>query len=283
MAQFQHIITTAKGRALVAKKIIGEPDIQLKSIITSDGVYTPGQLANLDTLTPVRQTTLISRITRINDTAIKIEGALNNLTLAQGYDCNTVGITATDPDEGEILFGVTVVDMAVSGNTPDFIPAFNNVTSTGILFDLILTFDNADIVSLEVDPAAVATIRQLNDVIRDVDEIKVIISGGYNDEWKTNIQQAVGEAVTHAQRTDIHVSSEDRAGWNKAVQDALNALAMAQTNAGSITDLRGRMTQIEDSMFNGITDNPFRILFDDLAGIVVARGVWNKALGRVEC
>ena len=151
MAQFQNIITTAKGQALMAKMMAGVGNVQFTKIQASSGVYAAEQLEGLTELADVKQTTLVSKVTRTNNTTVKIEGAVNNIALTEGYDCQTVGVLALDPDEGEILYGVTIVI-----GQADYIPAFNNVTSTGLRFKLVLTVGNAANVSLQVDPAAVA-------------------------------------------------------------------------------------------------------------------------------
>jgi hypothetical protein len=101
--------------------------------------------------------------------------------------------------------------------------------------------------------------------------------------WKNNVQQAIADLVAFSQRTDIFVTPQQKSVWNQAIQDALAALAMAQSNAGSINDLNGRVAQIEDSLYSNITANPFFVSFGNLAGIIITYGVWNPALQRIEC
>jgi len=73
----------------------------------------------------------------------------------------------------------------------------------------------------------------------------------------------------------------NRTGWLK--QSTLAALALAQTNAGAITDIDGRVARMENSLFNGITMNPFAVDFSDLDGLTITYGVWNKTFHYVEC
>jgi hypothetical protein len=73
------------------------------------------------------------------------------------------------------------------------------------------------------------------------------------------------------------------AAWNAAITTANNALSLAQSNAGHLTDIDGRISLIEDSLFNGITTNPFLISFDNLTGVVLTYGVWNTIFNRIEC
>jgi hypothetical protein len=101
--------------------------------------------------------------------------------------------------------------------------------------------------------------------------------------WKASILGAINDLIAFTQQTDIFVTPEQVAAWNAAISTANAALAMAQENAGNLTDIEGRIGQIEDSLWSGITSNPFSISFEDLSGIVVTYGVWNQILRRIEC
>jgi len=101
--------------------------------------------------------------------------------------------------------------------------------------------------------------------------------------WKSIIDQTVADLITFSQRTDIFVTPMQVAAWNAAIITANNALALSQSNAGHLADIDGRISLIEDSLFNGITTNPFLISFDNLTGIVLTYGVWNTIFNRIEC
>lgn len=102
-------------------------------------------------------------------------------------------------------------------------------------------------------------------------------------EWKANIQQAIGSLIAHTEDTDIHVTAALQLLWNVAAANATLALSTAQNNGGLINGLDGRIAQIEDSLYNGITSNPFSVGFADLSGIIVTYGIWNSTLNRIEC
>jgi hypothetical protein len=175
MAQFQNVIITTKGQALMAKMMAGVGNVRFTKINTSSTTYTTAQLEGLTSLSNIKQTTLVSKVTRTNNTAIKIEGAINNASLSTGYLCQTVGVYAIDPDEGEILYGVTIVN-----GQADYIPAFNGVTSTGIKFELVISVGNAASVTLQVDPAAVATVGDLDEIYSQIADLQSYV--GYTEE-----------------------------------------------------------------------------------------------------
>jgi hypothetical protein len=102
-------------------------------------------------------------------------------------------------------------------------------------------------------------------------------------DWTANIQGIINDLIAFTQRTDIFVTPEQVAAWNAAIATANAALALAQENAGNLTDIEGRLGQIEDSLWSGITSNPFSISFEDLNGLVVTYGIWNQVLRRIQC
>ena len=106
MAEFKKIVITKKGQALMAKMMAGTGNIAFTKVSISDTTYTDAQLESLTSLTGIKQSTLISKITRVNDVSIKLEAAITNADLKTGYYMRTVGVYANDPQDGEILYGV---------------------------------------------------------------------------------------------------------------------------------------------------------------------------------
>lgn len=85
MAEFSKLVITNKGQALLAKMIAGSGNIEFTKISTSSTAYTDAQLEGLASLSNVKQTSLISKVTRTNEVAIKVEAAFTNTELKAGY------------------------------------------------------------------------------------------------------------------------------------------------------------------------------------------------------
>lgn len=160
MAEFSKLVITNKGQALLAKMIAGSGNIEFTQISASSTAYTTdAQLEELTSLADVKQTSLISKITRTNEVAIEVEAAFTNTELTEGYHMKALGLYAVDPDDGEILYAVT---RETSGNC--YMPAYNGITVSGAYVQLVTTVGNAENVSLEVNQAAVATIGDIRDL-----------------------------------------------------------------------------------------------------------------------
>lgn len=175
MAEFSKLVITNKGQALLAKMIAGSGNIEFTKVSASSTAYTDAQLEGLTSLSDVKQTSLISKVTRTNEVAIKVEAAFTNTELTVGYYMKALGLYAVDPDDGEILYAVT---RETSGNC--YMPAYNGITVSGAYVQLVTTVGNAENVSLEVDQAAVATIGDIQDLQKQIADLEAFI--GYSDE-----------------------------------------------------------------------------------------------------
>lgn len=176
MAQFNKLTITNKGQALMSKIIAGSGNIEFTKISASTNIYTESQILTLISLANVKQTVAISKITRTNNVSVQIEAAMENSKLTSGYNMNSIGLYAKDPDDGEILYAVASVPTSDKGA---YMPPFNGLTASGAYFKLITTVSNSDNISLEVDQAAVATIGDITDLQNQISDLQAFI--GYTD------------------------------------------------------------------------------------------------------
>lgn len=176
MAEFNKLTITNKGQALMSKIIAGSGNIEFTKVSASSNIYTESQILALTSLANVKQTVAISKITRINNVSVQIEAAMENSKLTSGYNMNSIGLYAKDPDDGEILYAVASV---LTSDKGAYMPPFNGLTASGAYFKLTTTVSNSDNVSLEVDQAAVATIGDVTDLQNQISDLQAFI--GYTD------------------------------------------------------------------------------------------------------
>lgn len=182
MAEFSKLVITNKGQALLAKMIAGSGNIEFTKISASSTAYTDAQLEGLTSLSSVKQTSLISKVTRTNEVAIKVEAAFTNTELKAGYYMKALGLYAVDPDAGEILYAVT---RETSGNC--YMPAYNGITVSGAYVQLVTTVGNAENVSLEVDQAAVATIGDIQELQKQIADLEAFIGYSADDIYGVEV------------------------------------------------------------------------------------------------
>ncbi len=172
MAEFSRLMITGKGQALIAKMMADSQGITFTKVSSSDAVYELSQLEGLDSLTEIKQTSVVSKITRVNEATVKIETSFSNTELTEGYYMRALGLYAEDPDEGEILYAAAI---ETSGNC--YLPAYGGMTVSGAFIQLVTTVGNAENVSLEVDNSAQATIGDIRDLQEQIDQLGGIVGG----------------------------------------------------------------------------------------------------------
>lgn len=166
MAEFKKIVITKKGQALMAKMLSGTGNVEFTKVSISDTTYTDAQLETLATMTGIKQSTLISKITRVNDVSVKLEAAITNAELKTGYYMRTVGVYANDPQDGEILYGVMIASVA------GWMPPFNGIGASSAMFNLYVTVGNSGNVSVEVDKGAVATVSDVQILQTQINDLQ---------------------------------------------------------------------------------------------------------------
>ena len=174
MAEFKRVVITRNGQALMAKLMSGTGTVEFTKIGVSSTTYTDTQLESLTSLSGVKQTAPITNIARNNNASVTVEGAISNEELAVGYYMQTIGLYAKDPDAGEILYAVTTASVA------GYMPPFNNRTPSGAQFKLTTTVGNAENVTLQIDPSAVATIGDINRLETSLNDLQAYV--GYAEK-----------------------------------------------------------------------------------------------------
>jgi len=174
MAQFKSIIITKKGQALMSKMLAGASNIKFTKLRTSDTTYADNQLEGLTSLSGIKQTVDISKVSRIGDATVKLEAGITNKTLTAGYYARIIGIYANDPSEGEILYAVMNAEVA------PWLPPYSGLAESSAMFNLSLTVGNASSVSVAVSGSAVATQTDIKEIENEIADVRSYI--GYSDD-----------------------------------------------------------------------------------------------------
>lgn len=173
MSEFRQLIITNKGQALMAKLIAGTANVTFTKVAASSTTYSDSQIPGLTGLSNIKQQVAVSKVTKINSVAVQVDAAMENSALTTGYYMNSLGLYAKDPDEGEILYAVA------GANVGAYMPPYNGITVSGAYLKLVTTVSNASNVSMTVDPAAVATVGDINALQAEITDIQSFI--GYTD------------------------------------------------------------------------------------------------------
>lgn len=177
MGAFKSAVITKKGQALLAKVVAGTAKFNFTSIKTSEGVLS-GDLASKTGIGTVKQAADVASVIRQNDSNVKVSASFSNANLNTGYYVRNIGLYAMDPQEGEILYSISVADESTA--TADWMPPFNGIGVSSLMVDLVTAVSNASSVNITVDPTASATVAQIVDLQEQIDDVRSFV--GYEED-----------------------------------------------------------------------------------------------------
>lgn len=208
----QSMVITNLGQALITKMIGGTATATFTKVRSSDHDYSSAVLEELTAISDVKQTVDVSSVTITDTSLVEVLARFDNSSLATGYYINTLGLYATDSDLGtEILFGVCIADQ-----NPDYMPAFGGSTVTGESFRLNVRVDDSSAVTIVIDPAAVPSMEQVQDLeaaqqqdASDISDLQDIVGStdisGIADDTLTGAVKSFYAFMKHIQdNADAH-------------------------------------------------------------------------------
>lgn len=249
MAEFTKLIITDKGKELLSSVATSTSKIEFTRVSTSDRAYREEEIASLTDLAGIKQTNHISSVVVQAGGKIKIEAAFENRELSEGYFIKVIGIYAKTGSNTEVLYAV-----AIEKTGRYSIPAYNNATVSAVYLKLFLAVENFEKITLEVSPGAFITVSEIG---RIKDELKA-----ENTETRIKLEQQV-ETLNQS--------------LAKAIKD------IADSVESKTTEVLNRLAILENAVYNDITGNPWTLTFNNLEGINLTKGNYNKAKQRLEC
>ena len=144
---------TNKGYALQAK-LLSTDKLNITRVVSGSGSCAVTQLINQTAVADIKQELTVDGVYYDNFGNARIKTTLSNTDLTTGYDVNQIGIYATDPDEGEILYAIAQVDKAEP--VPSITEQPNGFYCS---WDFALTYSNAQNVSVTIDNSQALTVE----------------------------------------------------------------------------------------------------------------------------
>ena len=184
MANFKQTVITKAAHNLIAKSLSGSANINFTRVATSKYDYksfSQSKLESLTSLEDIKQYVAVDKVEKIGEASVNVSVKITNANITEGYYVNTIGLFAMDPEEGEILYSVTVAE------TADYFPADNGVNCSGINLDLVTEVSNASNVNITVNYAGYATNEDIEKVNSQLNENANDIEILNKKDLRTNI------------------------------------------------------------------------------------------------
>ena len=220
MASIKRTGITDKGKDLITREIAGITELTFTKISASSNKLA--DTVNLETLINidgVKQTVNVSKVEKIGASQIKVTATFNNSGLMSGYSMETLGIYAKDTAETEVLFAITVANVA------DFMPATNGINLSTVTVELIFNLSNTDNVSLSIDTSALVTTGMFNSFKSEVNKDYV----KYTDLAEENKAGIITDAKVKEIAPKPDLSPYIR--WDKGYRNSNNSDYIIRANA----------------------------------------------------
>lgn len=211
------VITTA-GLNLLAKLVEGN-SLTITKAKAGAGFVTPGLLMSQTDVTDIRQELSFSSVAYPSDGKCALTCRLNTANLDTAYTAMQIGIYATDPDVGEILF--FIAQSAENEGTP--IPSKTEMGNYNAEWTFYFQYGHADNVNVTVDPAAGVTYAQM------------VAYVGENAAGKRTNRYTVGTSASGWQKRDCDFYCDG----NADEVEINNAIAALPATGGEIVLLDG--------------------------------------------
>ena len=136
---------TRRGQDLNAKILLGQTELTITRVVVGDGVAT-GSVVNLTDLVHETLPMPITSSKRLPDGTALFSTLLSNEELAVGFFFREIGVFATDPDLGDILYSYDYY-----GTDPQWIPASGGATLIKAKYNLGMKISSAMDVVIKLD------------------------------------------------------------------------------------------------------------------------------------
>lgn len=226
MAEFRKAVVTLKGLALLQKTQMNNIKLEFSKIATGSGEYTENEI--LDSATALKQQVQefpISSVSVVDPQTIKFASVISNEGLQSAYYVREIGVFATDPDEGEILYSLAVA----YPNKADYMPAYNGAAPVTIGLDTLQAVSNSNNVTIRADTGAYASAEDLKKLTERFetfiqDNPRVMFGSDDTEIASNTVLFVTGEQMVKefsgASYTNLHIGTEPpESGENWAQTD----------------------------------------------------------------
>lgn len=155
---FYKAVITSKGLALDAKIKAGQTTAAFTRVKLGDGTYDgQEELKEATDLKNTRNEFGISSIKVIDENTVRIRIVTNNSNLNSGYYISELALFATDPDEGEILYSISLGVPEKMDYQPSEAEMFN-ATAT---IDILTSISDTETANIQTGTGAAASAEDL--------------------------------------------------------------------------------------------------------------------------
>jgi hypothetical protein len=155
MGKYNGAVITTAGQAVLAQAI-GGAELTITKVVTSATAIPPGtDLTALTTIADVEQTEQPTSVQVFNDNIVQISTRFSNAGVSAAYLIQTLGVFGQVTGGSETLLAVS------TAVTPDQMPAEDAIAPSAFIYNIQLTVQSADQITVTVNDAGTATVADV--------------------------------------------------------------------------------------------------------------------------
>lgn len=274
MSNWQGFKRTKLGQNLQAKIDAGLTKFKITKLGIGDGTYQ-GNVENMIALSNKKQDLNVSKI-EVNENVIKIQTTITNTGVTEKYQMTEIGIFATDPEMGEILYAV------MTDPNPDTMPAYGSATVVKKTWTFNLIVDNTGDVSAVIDSASLITVGDLANHNNDTNAHTALAATIDDTNVPTSDTNTIRNLVSNlANRIKAATGAS---GWKEAPAATLASLSTMNENLAMGADVTwdGKKFTNHRLGITGLMDQNGYICFGPNCGnLIIQWGVTGEINGPV--
>lgn len=188
MGKYNGAVITTAGQNVIAQAISGTELTWTAMRSSSTAIPAGTNVETLTTLSGIEQTTHITDATVYGENVIQVSARFSNTGIATAYYIQTVGIY------GQLAGGSETLIAVMTAVTPDEMPVYDPDAPSAFIFNVQITVQNAQSVTMTVNDTGTATVADLNR--------KVDIQGG-------NVSSTVVTTITTSSASYPSIAAGD--------------------------------------------------------------------------
>ena len=253
MAVWNNATLTNVGRALQAK-LLSTDKLQITRVVAGTSRVADNQLESQTAISNIAQTLTVEMLSydKQNNAIIKV--AVDNSNLTTGYIAHQIGIYATDPDKGEILYAITQ-----EKDKGDEIPSiYEQPHGYYHSWSFVLTFGAASSVDVTIDPQHAITREEADRQYLSIEAATAAISG--MDEKKvdntvfTEALEGKVDKVPGKGLSEDNFTSAEKAKLKGIAENATNVTVDAELSAESTNPVQNKV--VKDALDKKVSTEP---------------------------
>lgn len=225
MGQYNGAVITTAGQAVLAQAI-GGAELTITKVVTSAAAIPPGtDLTALTAIADVEQTAQPTSVQVFNDNIVQISTRFSNAGVAAAYLIQTLGVF------GQVTGGAETLLAVSTAVTPDQMPAEDTIAPSAFIYNIQLTVQSADQITVTVNDAGTATVAD----VQALDAAKLGKSGDGQNVTVTFDETADPDVTSFATFLSSIVSGLSLSKLLRVIKTGLSYIAPKNHAADDVT------------------------------------------------